>query len=116
MRYALHLVILLASLVAGTMCLLSALKGESGWYGVIVAGIVFGFAAGNLTLLEIRNWVRATGHRQHSRLLRLLAAPVTRLETSRIDEDTMISDDTEGHRIGNHSQALLPSREEPTHE
>lgn len=116
MRYVIHVFILVASLYAGGVCIVSALNGESGWYGAIIAGIVFGFAAGNLTLLEIRNWVRATGHRQHSRLLRLLAAPTTHVSANRQDESLLVGPDDEAESIPGKRQALLPSREEPNDE
>jgi hypothetical protein len=109
MRYVIHVLILACSLIAGGAALTSALNGESGWYGVIIAGIVFGFAAANLTLLEIRNWVRATGHRQHSRLLRMLAAPVAHLTDAGQDEDLLPRAAVENRLTSGERHTPLPS-------
>lgn len=113
MRYVIHVFILVGSLVAAGVTIMAALRGESSWYGAIIAGVVFGFAAGNLTLLEIRNWVRASGHRQHSRLLRMLAAPVAQIADPRGDEAVLPHDanDERLGGLGTESQPLLPSSE-----
>ena len=112
MRYVIHLFILICSLIAAVVAAKSALSGESGWYGVMIAGIVFGFAAASLTLLEIRNWMRVSGHRQHSRLLRLLRAPVKHLVDPHQDEPAL-PNSTGDERLTGQRQALLPGSSEP---
>jgi hypothetical protein len=64
MRYYLNFTIAGLSLVGGIVACVNALLTGGNWELVVLAAVFFSFASGNLTLLEIRDAVRAAAERE----------------------------------------------------
>ena len=64
MRYYLNFTIAGLSLVGGVVACINALLSGTDWELVVLAAVFFSFSTGNLTLLEIRDAVRAAAERE----------------------------------------------------
>lgn len=64
MRYYLNFTIAGLSLVGGAVACVNALVTGGNWELVVLAAVFFSFSTGNLTLLEIRDAVRAAAERE----------------------------------------------------
>ena len=64
MRYYINFTIAGLSLVGGIVACVNALMVGTNWELVVLAAVFFSFSTGNLTLLEIRDAVRAAAERE----------------------------------------------------
>ncbi|MCG8584143.1 MAG: hypothetical protein MI757_05470 [Pirellulales bacterium] len=64
MRYYLNFTIAGLSLIGGIVACVNALVTGTNWELVVLAAVFFSFSSGNITLLEIRDAVRAAAERE----------------------------------------------------